>query len=130
VYLTKCPSKTSGEPQKKAQIHRRFGGTRATGGGAERRSVHESLEGLAWLILENQRDAALMLPEGERTYRPRRIELGPHRELVFQPPDVIATRTLRRRHRYKDRCRMRRGGVASPQRELFVLMKDREGVTG
>ena len=72
-----------------------------------------------------------MLREGERTHRPRRIELGPHRQLVFQHPDAIGARTLRRRHRYEDRGRMRRRARrsdASPQDELCVLMKDRQGV--
>jgi len=64
--------------------------------------VEEPLEGLAGLVLKDQRSAALMLPEGERTHRPPRIELGPHRQLVFQHPDAIGARTLGPRHRYED----------------------------
>src|SRR5262249_57978063 len=123
----KSRRKTGGEPQEEAQLHRRFGGPRGTRGAADRRLVQESLEGLAGLVLKNQRGAALMLPKGERTQRPGRIELGPHRQLVFQHPDAIGARTLRRRHRYEDRGRMRcraRRSDASPKHELGVLMKD------
>jgi hypothetical protein len=132
VRLAQSLRKTGGEPQEEAQLHRRFGGPWGIAGAADRRLVQKSLERLAGLVLENQRGAALMLPECERMHRPRRIELRPHCQLVFQHPYAIGPRTLRRGHRYEDRgrvrCRARRSD-ASPKHELCVLMEDLQRVT-
>ncbi len=79
VCLAQSARKTNGELQEEIQLHRRFDGPRRI----HLRFVQQSLERLAWLVLEYQGRTALILPEGERPHRPRRIQLAPQRQFVL-----------------------------------------------
>ena len=68
MHFAKSPGKTDGEPQKEAQLQRRFRGPLVTEVMTGRALVKEPREWLALRVFKNQGCTALVLREHERPY--------------------------------------------------------------
>ena len=85
--------------------------------------MQRSRQQLAAGILEHEAGAALVLDEGEGPNRPRRIQIGAQRVLVFEHLHALGARMLRARHNDQHRggLRGRSHSRAAADDELTIL---------
>jgi hypothetical protein len=101
MHLANSGREATGEPQKETEFQRTF--RRSVGStAADGLLLDESLQWLALLVLEDQGRTSLVMRQGDRPQSPRRIELGPQAQFVFQHPHPFERWMRRRRHGYED----------------------------
>lgn len=95
MHSAESGGQTNGESEEDAQLHRRRcvpPGTEIVAGCGP---VQEPREWLTLLVFENQGRTPLVLRERERPQRPRRIEIVPESQFMFQHPHVSGQWMLR-----------------------------------